>query len=80
MDQVNLGPRTETLEAQLAANTELIERFRLENEAQATELEARRQEVQQLLATHHEEIRELHTLLAQQTALSAGRRPWWRIW
>jgi len=67
--EVNLGPRTETLEAQLAANTELIERFRLENEAQATELAARRREVQ-----------ELHTLLAQQTALNAGRRPWWMFW
>ena len=34
-----------------------------------TELAARRQEIQQL-----------HTLLAQQTALNAGHRPWWRWW
>jgi len=68
--EVNLGPSTETLEAQLAANTELIERFRLENEAQATELAARRRE-----------ISELHQLLAQQTALnSAPARPWWKFW
>jgi len=59
----------ETLEAKLTANTELIERFRLENKAQATELESRRREVA-----------ELHQLLAQQTALNAGRRPWWRFW
>jgi len=45
------------------------------------ELAARRQEVQQLLATHHEEIRELHVLLQNsQTALNAGRRAWWKFW
>jgi len=59
----------ETLEARLTASTELIDRFRLENEAQATELASRRQEVQQL-----------HVLLGQQTALNAGRRPWWMFW
>jgi len=59
----------ETLEAKLTANTELIERFRLENEAQATELASRRQEIQQL-----------HVLLGQQTVLNAGRRSWWMFW
>jgi len=67
--EVSTSTRMETLEAQLTANTELIERFRLENQAQATELAARRREVQ-----------ELHTLLAQQTALNVGRRSWWRFW
>jgi len=61
--------RVNTLETQLTANTELLERLRLENEAQATELASRRQEVQQL-----------HVLLGQQTALNAGRRPWWKLW
>jgi len=63
-----------------ATDTALIKVLNDQVQAQAEELESRRQEVQQLLTTHHEEIRELHTLLAQQTALNAGRRPWWRIW
>ena len=62
------------------ADAALIRTLNDQVQVQAKELEARRQEVQQLLATHHEEIRELHTLLAQQTALNAGRRPWWRFW
>jgi len=61
-------------------DTALIRALHDQVQAQAEELESRRQEVQQLLATHHEEIRELHTLLAQQTALNAGRRPWWQFW
>jgi len=36
--------------------------------------------LQEELSARRREISELHTLLAQQTALSAGRRPWWRIW
>ena len=37
--------------------------------AQTEELTARRRE-----------ISELHQLLAQQTALNAGRHPWWKFW
>jgi len=62
------------------ADAALIRTLHDQVQAQGEELEARRREVQQLLATHHEEIRELHTLLAQQTALNTGRRPWWRFW
>jgi len=36
--------------------------------------------LQEELSARRREISELHTLLAQQTALSAGRRPWWRFW
>jgi len=63
-----------------ATDTALITALQNQVQAHAKELESRRQEVQQLLATHHEEIRELHTLLAQQTALNAGHRPWWKFW
>jgi len=62
------------------ADAALIRALHDQVQAQAEELESRRREVQQLLATHHEEIQQLHTLLAQQTALNAGRRPWWRFW
>jgi len=64
-----------------SADTALIRALNDQVQAQTEELEARRQEVQQLLATHHEEIRELHVLLQNsQTALNAGRRSWWRFW
>ena len=36
--------------------------------------------LQEELTTRRREIQELHTLLAQQAALSQGRRPWWMFW
>jgi len=36
--------------------------------------------LQEELTNRRREVQELHTLLAQQTALNAGRRPWWRFW
>jgi len=51
------------------ADATLITALRDQVQAQAEELEARRREVA-----------ELHQLLGQQTALNAGRRPWWRFW
>jgi len=51
-------------------NTEaLVTALQAQVEAQGQELDARRREVA-----------ELHQLLAQQTALNAARRPWWRWW
>jgi len=49
--------------------TTLVTTLQAQVQAQAEELEARRREVA-----------ELHQLLGQQTALNAGRRPWWKIW
>jgi len=72
LEAVDANARLNILETQLTANTELIERLHLENEAQATELASRRREVQ-----------ELHVLLqaAVQTALTAPQnRPWWKLW
>jgi len=36
--------------------------------------------LQEELTARRREVQELHTLLAQQTALNAGRRPWWMFW
>jgi len=36
--------------------------------------------LQEELSARRREISELHQLLAQQTALNAGRRPWWKFW
>jgi len=36
--------------------------------------------LQEELTARRREVQELHTLLAQQTALNAGRRPWWKLW
>jgi len=36
--------------------------------------------LQDELTNRRREVQELHTLLAQQTALNAGRRPWWMFW
>jgi len=36
--------------------------------------------LQEELSARRREVQELHTLLAQQTALNAGRRPWWMFW
>jgi len=49
--------------------TGLVTTLQAQVQAQGEELEARRREVA-----------ELHQLLAQQTALNAGRRPWWKFW
>jgi len=51
------------------ADAALVTALRDQVQAQAEELDSRRREVA-----------ELHQLLAQQTALNAGRRPWWRFW
>jgi len=69
------GHSTDTAEL-----TTLVTMLQAQVQAQGEELESRRQDVQQLLTTHHEEIRELHTLLAQQIALNAPHRSWWRFW
>jgi len=49
--------------------TTLVTTLQAQVQAQGEELSARRREVA-----------ELHQLLAQQHALNAGRRPWWKIW
>jgi len=36
--------------------------------------------LQEELEARRREISELHQLLAQQTALNAARRPWWKLW
>jgi len=36
--------------------------------------------LQEELTARRREVAELHQLLAQQTALNAGRRPWWMFW
>ena len=36
--------------------------------------------LQEELTARRREVQELHTLLAQQTALNAGRRTWWLFW
>jgi len=36
--------------------------------------------LQEELTARRREVAELHQLLAQQTALNAGRRPWWKFW
>jgi len=36
--------------------------------------------LQEELTARRREVAELHQLLAQQTALNSGRRPWWRFW
>jgi len=51
-------------------------------ETLTAELEARRQELQELQADRRREVQELHVLLqTAQTALAAPQhRPWWRWW
>jgi len=69
-------PLTDSSRTQLTDSSELTTLVTVLQE----ELAARRQEIRELHTTHHEEIQQLHTLLAQQTALNSAKRPWWQFW
>jgi len=69
-------PLTDSSRAQLTDSSELITLVTVLQQ----ELAARRGEIRELLTAHHEEIQQLHTLLAQQAALNSAKRPWWQFW
>lgn len=72
MDRINHQNTTHPSDGNSTGTTEptaLVTTLQAQIQAQGEELESRRREVA-----------ELHQLLAQQTALNAGKRPWWKFW
>jgi len=67
--EVELQPNDQPVNGHEGNTEALVTALQAQVEAQGQELDARRREVA-----------ELHQLLAQQTALNAARRPWWRWW